>query len=88
MHWPIEYSDELRPSTSHRTPNQIAEDTAGPIGGFTNYPPLHLTAQNEPEHQREELSEHPGSSGEGRFKFLRAYSPANTLVSAFRRYRK
>ena len=34
MRGPIEYSDELHPTSSHRTPGEIAADEAGPIGGF------------------------------------------------------
>ncbi len=48
MHGLIEYSDELHPSSSHRTPSQIAEDEAGPIGGFRNPVLTGPSGQNEP----------------------------------------
>ncbi len=88
MQGPIEYCDELRPSSSHRTPDEIAEDVAGPIGGFPNHARLNLCAQNEPARRPEESPEHPAASREGWFNFLRAYSSNNTPASAYRRARK
>lgn len=72
MQGPIEYSDELHPSSSHRTPDELAEDVAGPIGGFRNDARLHLRAQNEPARRPEESPKFPAASRVGWFNFLRA----------------
>ena len=88
MRGPIEYSDELHPSSSHRTPGEIAEDEAGPMGGFPNHALLNFPAHNEPTRRPEVSLDDPAASREGRFNFLRAYSSTNTFVSAYRRQRK
>ena len=82
MHGPIEYSDELHPSSSHRTPGEIAADETGPIGGFPD-----RTLMDEQAHLVEESLEHSAASG-AEFSFLRAHSSTNTLVSAYRRQGK
>ncbi len=82
MHGPIEYSDELRPSSSHRTPDEIAADEAGPMGGFPNRSLVDKQAR-----LVEESLEHSAASGP-EFNFLRARSSTNTLGSAYRRQGK
>lgn len=64
MRRPIEYSDELHPASSHRTPGEIAEDEAGPIGGFP-----YRTLRHEHARLREESLAHTVAAGVGRFTF-------------------
>ncbi len=83
MRGPIEYSNELHPSSSHRTPGEIAADEAGPIGGFANH-----IVMDEQARLLEESLERTAASGAGRFNFHRAYSSTKTLISAYEPQRK
>lgn len=82
MHGPIEYSDDLHPSSSHRTPGEIAADEAGAIGGFPD-----RALMDEQACLVEESLEHSAVSG-AEFSFLRARSSTNTFLSAYRRQEK
>lgn len=75
----IEYSDELRPSSSHRTPDQIADDAVGPIGGF----PDRALMDEQARLVEQSIGQSVASGAE--FSFLRARSSINTLVRTLRR---
>ncbi|MFL5572415.1 MAG: hypothetical protein ACJ78R_02765 [Gemmatimonadaceae bacterium] len=49
---------EPHPASSHRTPHEIAEDEAGPIGGgVRNHPRKNLRAEDGPVRKLDELSD-------------------------------
>lgn len=83
MRGPIEYSDELHPSSSHRTPGEIAADEIGPIGGFPD-----RTLMDEQARLLEESLEYQAAPQARRVNLLRAYSSTNTFLSAYRRQEK
>lgn len=58
--------DNPHPASSHRTPDEIAKDEAGPIGETPNHhPPKNLRAENRPVPPLDKSPEQPAGSKSG-----------------------
>lgn len=58
---------EPHPASSHRTPHEIAEDEAGPIGGgVRNHPRRNLRAEDGPVRKLDKQSDESGASKSGK----------------------